>query len=223
MAKITFDMPPGPIKEHFKRFGDRSPGALRKGLELALMRFEDRFVRKRLSGHGSGSLGRRTGQLARSLKREVTGITLRELKGKAFFAVPEKLKDVPWVHEEGATIRPKSAKFLTVPLEAAMTPAGKLRGTASEYIEGQISVPKIDDTFFGRSDEGRLFLFGVKVMKGRKADKLIPLFHLVKQVTIPKRLHFVDEFRKFFGPAGRGIKIIAAEWAKFIAGFGGKA
>lgn len=222
MAKITFDMPTGPIQDHFDRFGKRAPTTLKKGLKLALRRFEDRFVRKRLSGHGAGSLGRRTGQLAKSLKREVTGITIRELKGKAYFAVPEKLKDVPWVHEEGATIRPKSAKFLTIPLKAAMTPAGKVRGTAGEYIEGQVGVPKLDDTFFGRSNEGRLFLFGVKVLKGRKVDKLIPLFLLVKQVTIPKRLHFVDDFKKFFGPAGRGIKIIAGEWARFVAGFGGK-
>jgi len=237
MAKITFDMPPGPIKDYFDRFGKRAPGELKEGLKEAMMQFVKRFKAKRMTSHGSGSLGMRTGQLIKTLKQEVTGTILKNIQGRAHFSVPGKLKSVPFAHEHGAIIRPKNVDFLPVPLKAAMTASGVPRGTARAYIEGQVSVPKIDSTFFQETKKKNLLLFGFKKWakgrgkgKNRKYGRLIPLFAMKKEVKIPgpktggrSRLGFTDEFRKFFGPAGRGIKIIAARWAKFIVGFGGKA
>lgn len=84
------------------------------------------------------------------------------------------------------TIRAKSGRFLTIPLKAAMTPSGVLRGSARSDMWGE--------TFFARSKKGGLILFGKKVaQKGARAGQtrgdITPLFLLVKQVKIRARIH----------------------------------
>lgn len=79
------------------------------------------------------------------------------------------------IHETGGTIKPKTAKFLTVPLPAALTPAGVLKKPAREW----------DNTFFAKSGEN-LFLMQ------KQGKKVVPLFVLKKEVTIPAS-HYLAE------------------------------
>jgi hypothetical protein len=84
------------------------------------------------------------------------------------------------------TIRPVRAKWLTIPLPAAMTKAGVPRGAAQSGMWGE--------TFFARSKKGNLILFGKRVaQKGAHAGEargdVVPLFVLKKQVQIKSRVH----------------------------------
>jgi hypothetical protein len=84
------------------------------------------------------------------------------------------------------TIKPVNRKYLTIPLPAAMTKAGVLRGAAQSGMWGE--------TFFARSKKGNLILFGKRVaQKGAHAGEargdVVPLFVLKKQVQIKSRVH----------------------------------
>jgi hypothetical protein len=84
------------------------------------------------------------------------------------------------------TIKPVGKKYLTIPLPAAMTKAGVLRGSAQSGMWGE--------TFFARSKKGNLILFGKRVaQKGAHAGEargaVVPLFVLKKQVQIKARVH----------------------------------
>lgn len=75
------------------------------------------------------------------------------------------------IHEVGGVITPKNVQWLTIPLRAALTPAGVPRGRARDF----------EDTFFAYSKAGNLILFQ------RKGKKAVALFLLKKSVTIPAR------------------------------------
>ncbi len=75
------------------------------------------------------------------------------------------------IHETGGTITPKNVKWLTIPLQSALTPAGVPRGKAKDF----------DNTFFAWSKANNLLLFQ------RQGKNVIPLFVLKKSVTIPAR------------------------------------
>jgi len=75
------------------------------------------------------------------------------------------------IHETGGTITPKRVNWLTIPLRAALTPAGVPRGRARDF----------ENTFFAYSKAGNLILFQ------RKGKGAVALFLLKKSVTIPAR------------------------------------
>lgn len=78
-------------------------------------------------------------------------------------------------HEEGGTIRAKRAKYLTIPLPAALDPRGvPLRERARQW----------DNTFVKRSRRGNLIIF----RKTPGARELTPLYILKTSVTIRPRL-----------------------------------
>jgi hypothetical protein len=84
------------------------------------------------------------------------------------------------------TIKPVRRKWLTIPLKAAMTPAGVARGAAQSGMWGE--------TFFRRTADGKLILFGKRVVQrgasaGMARGSVVPLFLLVKKVKIPARVH----------------------------------
>jgi hypothetical protein len=91
------------------------------------------------------------------------------------------------------TVLPKNKKFLTIPLPAALTPAGVLRGGARSPIWGETFV-------MGGRNGGPLLIAGKRV-KWKKSggrsgaatgttDKFfVPLFLLVKQVQVKARVH----------------------------------
>lgn len=93
-------------------------------------------------------------------------------------------------------IRPKKGKFLAIPLEAALTPAGVAKGPPRSSIWGE--------TFIAKSKKGSLIVWGQqRIMKGKRGGQLrgniLPLFLLVKQVNVPTRIH-PDEIIDYIRP-----------------------
>lgn len=81
-------------------------------------------------------------------------------------------------HETGATVRAKSAGYLTIPLPAALDQRGvPLKTRAREWT----------NTFVARSKKGNLIIFQ---KKGR--NNIVPLYVLKKEVTIPARLRMAE-------------------------------
>lgn len=121
-------------------------------------------------------LKRRTGALAQSigfrLKNDDDGVSV--IVGSGFAQGRERVVYAN-IHEEGGTIRPKTAKYLTIPLKAAQTPAGAPRFTARQA-EGIY-----EGTFFRRSQAGNLILYG------KTGKTITPLFVLKDSVVIPAR------------------------------------
>lgn len=77
------------------------------------------------------------------------------------------------IQDQGGTIHPKTAKFLTIPLEAVLTASGVARYSARDIIENP-KVGGFDGTFFRN---GMLF--------GTAGHEITPLFVLKASVTIP--------------------------------------
>lgn len=128
----------------------------------------DPALQRNLAG---GILNRRTGQLASR-----TRVTKATINGRNVSMTIET-NGIPYalIHETGGTIRPKSAKALTIPLPAALTPAGVLRKTAREL---QQNPSPFDSTFAAK---------GVIFGKNRGIDKITPLFVFKDKVEIPER------------------------------------
>lgn len=86
------------------------------------------------------------------------------------------------IHERGGVIKPKTKKFLTIPLPASYTPAGVKRWTAGELKEDP---SPFDNTFVQKTKKtsagGNLMIFG------ERDGKLTPLFLLRRSVKIPAR------------------------------------
>lgn len=136
-----------------------------------------------------GLVGRRTGNLARSLMELVT-VTEDGVTGELW---PDDAKVAYGaIQEDGGTLIPKNAKYLTIPLEAMLTGVGVARGTARQVIESPEAFG-YGGTFFAKG-----ILFGKlgKTAKGNRRWRrggsgeqttVIPLFALKTSVTIPGR------------------------------------
>ena len=86
------------------------------------------------------------------------------------------------VHETGATITPKTSKYLTIPLQAAMDSRGvALRSKARDW----------DNTFIARSKRGNLIIF-----RKNTGGTITPLYVLKTSVVIPPRLRLGQTFDK---------------------------
>ncbi|MEL6716137.1 MAG: hypothetical protein AAFP86_20310 [Planctomycetota bacterium] len=136
----------------------------------------------------SNRLRSRTGALRRSWRQRSrgTGLDLRLIVsiGNARTAAYARIQ------EEGGTIRPKRSRYLTIPLRANYTPAGRLRVESAAAARRDPSI----QTFVRRSKRGNLIIF----RKGRqrsKPDAIEPIFVLKQQVKVPARLGF----RALFG------------------------
>jgi len=68
-------------------------------------------------------------------------------------------------------IRPRNAQYLAIPLDGALTPAGVARGRPRDF----------PNTFVRRITSGRLMILQ------RTGAGVVPLFLLVREVTIPAR------------------------------------
>ena len=108
------------------------------------------------------------------------------------------------------TITPKRGKYLTIPLPAAMTRGGVLRGratstgvsmswggTAGGYEQASISYGVFGDTFVRKSKAGNLIIFGRLRFAGGKRmgqlrSRIVPLFLLKKQIQVRARIHPED-------------------------------
>jgi phage gpG-like protein len=110
-------------------------------------------------------LKRRTGRLVGAMNyavRDEAGNVVGRVGNSAIYA---------HIHEFGKTITAKNSKYLTIPLPAAMTPAGVLRKPARQW----------ENTFVSS---------GIIWQRKEKGQRSIPLFVLKKSVTIPARPYF---------------------------------
>lgn len=77
-----------------------------------------------------------------------------------------------WPNNRAATvIRPRHGQYLAIPLEGALTPAGVARGRPRDF----------PDTFVRRASSGRL------VILQKAGNGIVPLFLLVREVSVPAR------------------------------------
>ena len=173
--------------------------AAKKGMVHAMrrsvIRLADYIASEKLSGQ---ELNVRTGNLRRSLQ-ESRARKVQEIAGGVRGTVGTNVEYAE-VHERGGTIRPKSKKWLTIPIGEALTASGVPRGSARDF----------DNTFFAHSRRGNLILFT------KKGDGIIPLFVLKKTVKIPRRAYmepsleekhselirfFMNDVKEFVGKA----------------------
>lgn len=127
------------------------------------------------AGVRPGTLSRRGRGIASSLGFSVSGSALDDVEAAIFGS------RIARVHERGAVIEAKRAKYLTVPLPAALDDKGRpLRRSARQW----------RNTFVKRSKRGNLIIF-----QKRAGNQLVPLYVLRKSVTIPPRLGLADTAR----------------------------
>jgi len=158
------------VKDRLARFPVNLRIERLKQMERASIYLMNYIQRNKLSGQ---VLKRRSAFLANHMNYDV-----RE-QGKDVIGRAGNKTVYAAIHETGGTIRPKNGMYLTIPLAAAMTPAGVVRKPARQW-----------ENTFVRTSRG-----GGKVMYSRDGKQAIPIFALVKSVTIPKR--------PYFGPATR--------------------
>lgn len=129
------------------------------------------------AGQFPGRLSRRSGTLYNSLNKnkiKVDGTTAGDQ------SVSFTLTGIAAVHERGATIRPKKARYLTIPLPEALDGKGLPRRPNARAWK---------NTFVQRSRKGNLLIFQ------KRGDQIVPLYVLKKSVRIPKRLGFEEAFK----------------------------
>lgn len=143
---------------------------LQRWMTLFMARLES-AVKKNI-GNG-GLIGRRTGNLARSI-RSVVITNGDQIVGEIG---PDALKAIYGaIQEHGGTIFPKRSRHLAIPLRGMTTGAGVARGSARQVIQSP-SAFGFKRTFFRKG-----IIFGVK-----DQGSIVPLFVLKTQVTIPAR------------------------------------
>ncbi len=127
----------------------------------------------------------RTGKLrasVRSLRNTIEGTTVRG--GISIGTVYGRVHVGP--KGQITHIVPKEKKWLTIPLPAAQTKAGVLRGAAQSGMWGKV--------FFAKSKKGNLILFGRRIVQrgpnaGKATGDIVPLFLLRASVDVPARVH----------------------------------
>lgn len=127
--------------------------------------------RKNPAGERTGRLNSRTGKLVRAIEQSVDVNTDGQVVVGRIGG--DELPPYAVVHEEGATIRAKNARFLTIPLPAALDSRGvPLKRKARDW----------PNTFVQMSKKGNLIIFQ------RRGANIVPLYVLKKSVKIPPRL-----------------------------------
>lgn len=156
------------------------PKILERHLKVYLKSVADKLASRHgtnwPSGTTSNSLSKRSGNAISKIKGSVkTGRSAQEIIG--IIGGPFYLRP----HEFGATIRAKRSRYLTVPLPSALDSRGiPLRRSARDW----------EDTFVIKSKKGNLLIVQ------KRGRKIIPLYVLKKEVTIPERLGMRDEIKK---------------------------
>jgi hypothetical protein len=121
------------------------------------------------SGTSPKTLSKRSGGMLKSIVESV------RVNGTTFDTITGEIggSRIARVQEFGATITPKKAKYLTIPLPAALDQRGvPLKKSARDW----------DNTFVARSKAGNLIIFQ------RRGAIIVPLYVLKTSVTIPPRL-----------------------------------
>jgi phage gpG-like protein len=121
-------------------------------------------------GTSAQTLSKRSGKLVGSIvdSVRVTGTTMATVQGTIG-------SDLPYarIQEFGGTITPKKAKFLAIPLPAALNANGTpIKSSPRDW----------PNTFCAKSKAGNLLIFQ------RRGTQIIPLYVLKSSVYIPPRL-----------------------------------
>ena len=163
-------------------------------------------------GNKSTTLHNRSGNLYGSLNwKAKRGKRLRDV------SLILRSSGVPYalMQEFGGTVRPKKAKYLTIPLEGAVTPTGVLRRSMRKWIERTKGAKAPNERLRTTRDKsGQRLVFLVKGGRGKGKSgrgsklKMIPLFLLTKgpvkipgpKTGKPSRLAF---FKTWEGGAGK--------------------
>lgn len=134
-------------------------------------------------GTGADSLSKRSGRGVKSVKQSVY------VKGNSLSNTEGGIGGISYLrtHEFGADIHPKRAKYLTVPLSAALNANGTPR---------KMSARQWDNTFVNRSKNGNLLIFR-KDSRGR----ITPLYLLVGPGEKRRSIDLRDKKRLGMGRA----------------------
>lgn len=160
------DMPERLFKEAKKAFGSVAASAHQK-------------ISARIRDGAGGTLHSRTGQLRRSMQFNVTGTKLDDLGASVFSE--KSVAKYALLHEYGGTITAKNAyhtvpggPYLNIPSKENKTASGVQRLSARQVFNA--------DGYIRPIGNGRYAVF----------QDGIPMFWLVKSVTIPARLKMVE-------------------------------
>ena len=179
---------------HIDRISREALKKIKESMHVSA-RLLQRHIRedKLTGGTSSGRLRVRTGRLRASVRPLPVQVSNDQVtSGVSFGTVYGRVHVGP--KGQMTIIRPKRAKWLTIPLPAVMTKAGVARGTARSFMD---EGGTFGNTFIAKSKAGNLIIFGQRrVMKGKKMGELrsniVPLFVLKKQVKIDARIHPKD-------------------------------
>jgi len=158
---------------HLRRDWDGSA----KILSIELRQFLDDVAKALVERHSNPwpggttpqTLSKRSGQMLQSIIGSV------EVRGQTFTTIQGFIggSRIARVQEFGATITPKRAKYLTVPLPAALNENGTPKKQKARDWK---------NTFVAKSKAGNLIIFQ------KRGSGIVPLYVLKNSVTIPPRL-----------------------------------
>jgi hypothetical protein len=169
-------------------------------------------------------LGRRLGNTIRHRVYPQTGYSM-EAAGFVFTNADAIID----AHERGALIRPRSGFWLAIPTEAAGRGAGRRRLTPGEWERRNGMTLRLvrrrGNTALLVADNARLTKAGVARQKrGRRrrdgmltGAQTVPIFVLVRQVRLPRRLDFDGEIARW---SGRIPRMIVDAWGDRKTGGG---
>lgn len=171
-------------EEKLARSMKRAPRRLAREMSTAFDRHGfafTSFARKELFNGRPGLIGRR-GQLARSIGHDSTRAdTLNRVRTRVFAG--GKIAPYARIQEEGGTVKPTRARFLTIPLPDNLTAGGVPRYKSARAL--------FDDP---SKDVFTLWANGRGVIGLRERGMIKWLWVLKKSVYIPPRFGFVRAF-----------------------------
>lgn len=159
---------------------DRSAPVLARELKTFLEGVAEAMARRHGTAWPGGTsdrtLSRRSGGLIASIKDSVTvkGQRLADIEGGIGGAFYLR------THEHGATIRPKKAKYLAIPLPEALDADGTPKVASPRQWK---------NTFVKQSKNGNLLIFQ------KRGRHIVPLYVLKREVRIRPRLGLGDTLR----------------------------
>ena len=175
------------LQARFRTAPVRVYGAIRESVKKDASDWKREMVKRTKGGTRADGLGRRTGDLARSISARTTG-TSPNINSITMRLVSAGVPYAP-IHEFGGTIKPRRAKNLTIPLDDNLTAGGDVRYPSARALFGQNSSSQ--NAFVMRVN-GKAFI----VLKRRGESDLKFLWLLVKSVKIPARLGFHSTWKK---------------------------
>lgn len=159
--------------------------------------FHTRAIARRFVPYGSGSASGFGGSIQRrsGATLRTSGFEVSSDRSSVRMFVGGPAAPGTAVQEYGGTIYPKRKKYLTVPLRAALTPSGVLRGGARLVDRGGewFTADGRPTVIFAGRGGTRII---AEVRGAGRSRRLTPLYALRKSVTLRPRLGFLRTFRE---------------------------